>query len=42
MIASSTLKIAIKNTIYNILDPSCNKYCDLIDQEQVSIPHINL
>jgi hypothetical protein len=24
------------------LDPSCNKYSDLIGQEQVSIPHINL
>ena len=24
------------------LDPNCNKYCYLIDQEQVSISHINL
>ena len=24
------------------LDPSCNKYCDLIGQDQVSISHINL
>ena len=25
-----------------ILDPSCNKYCYLIGQKQVSISHINL
>ena len=24
---------------YSILDPSCNKYCDLIGQEEVSISH---
>ena len=24
------------------LDPSCNKYCDLIGQKQVSISHTNL
>ena len=28
--------------LYTVLDPSCNKYCDLIGQEQVSISHINL
>ena len=27
---------------YMYLDPSCNKYCYLIGQEQVSISHINL
>ena len=30
------------NRVDLMLDPSCNKYCYLIGQEQVSISHINL
>jgi hypothetical protein len=31
-----------EHKVYMYLYPSCNKYCDLIGQEQVSISHINL
>ena len=34
--------LVLRISHYCALDHSCNKYCDLIGQEEVSISHINL